>query len=290
MKIKILILGSTGMAGHMLTKYLEENSKYEIINLSHTKKLNNKSIVMDVTNINQFDDLLNKVKPNIIINCIGILNQYADMYKDKAIFLNSYLPHYLHYKYLKSDVKIIHISTDCVFSGKDGQYTENDFKDGNSFYARTKAIGEIDNKKDLTIRTSIIGPDLNYNGIGLFNWFMLTKGNINGYVNAIWSGITTIELSKAINYILSKSNLSGIYHLVSSEPITKYKLLNLFKAIFNKEDVEILKFKNSPKVNKSLINTRTDFNYDIPSYKQMIIDMKYWIINHKNLYNHYMNF
>src|SRR5699024_1115052 len=106
--------------------------------------------------------------------------------------------------------KIIHMSTDCVFSGKIGNYKEDSLRDGETFYDRSKALGELDNQKDLTFRNSIIGPDINENGIGLFNWFMKQEGSINGYSKAIWTGVTTLTLAKAMDSAL-KEDLVGIY-------------------------------------------------------------------------------
>ena len=186
-----------------------------------------------------------------------------------------------------SGTKVIHISTDCVFSGRNGAYDEAAFRDGDSFYARTKAVGELINEKDLTIRTSIIGPDMNRTGIGLFNWYMKSKNQINGYVNQLWTGVTTIELARAVEAAVF-SGPTGLYHLVPSEKISKYDLLLLFTQVFNRKDLSIGRFESSP-VDKSLINTRTDFDYKVPGYTRMIEEMKAWISNHEELYPHYMD-
>lgn len=274
------------MMGHTMTLYMEKNSGLDIYNLSHRRKLNDKSIMMDITDFTKFDKLLNELKPGYIINCIGLLNQNAEIHKDIAILLNSYLPHFLEYKYRNIKTKVIHISTDCIFSGKDGDYQEGSFKDGVSFYARTKALGEIVNKKDITLRTSIIGPDLREEGIGLFNWFMKQKGIINGYTNSIWTGITTLELAKAIEIIINIEDIAGLYHLVPRVSINKYDLLNMLKLKFKKDDLIINKYENEPD-RKNLIDTRKDFSYTIPSYDIMIDEMEEWINDHKDLYSHY---
>ena len=284
-KKKILILGSTGMAGHVITTYFEENGAYEVFNLAHKKRLNEKTYVLDVTDFIEFEEFLKKEDFDIIVNCIGILNQYADANKGKAILLNSYLPHFLENKFRGSLVKIIHLSTDCVFSGKSGSYIETAFRDGDSYYDRTKAIGEIMEGRNLTFRTSIIGPDLNYDGIGLFNWFMKSKGTINGYANSIWTGVTTIELAKAIEKAIEK-DISGLYHLVAEKSINKYELLLLIKKIFSKNDISIDKYQNEP-LDKSLINTRNDFEYNVQDYNKMISEMKAWILAHPSFYTHY---
>ncbi|MCM0647435.1 sugar nucleotide-binding protein [Clostridium swellfunianum] len=283
--LNVLVLGSSGMAGHVITLHLERNDKLNVSNISHRKRINEKTVVMDVTNFNLLSKYLDETNPNFIINCVGVLNQFAEENKANAILLNGYLPHFLEEKYKNSTTKIIHISTDCVFSGKEGNYFEDSFRDGDTFYARSKAIGEIVNEKDLTFRTSIIGPDINESGIGLFNWFMKSTGVINGYANAYWTGVTTIELAKAIEAVIF-SNLTGLYHLVPGNNINKYDLTNLFKNEFNREDVEIQRYENYS-VNKSLINTRKDFNYAVPNYEEMILNMRLWIEYNRHLYPHY---
>jgi len=270
------------MLGHVVTKYFEERS-YDVYNLSHRIKINERTEIMDVTNFSEFDKYLNKLKVDVIVNCIGILNEDAENNPDKAILLNSYLPRFLEKKYMNTKVKIIQISTDCVFSGKTGNYTEDSFRDGDSIYARTKTLGEINNNKDLTIRTSIIGPDINEDGIGLFHWFMNQKGTIYGFKNAYWTGVTTIELAKGIEKLI-KNDVAGLYHFVPNEKISKYNLLNIIAEIFNR-NITIIP-KEDYYVDKSLINTRTDFKYVIPTYREMIEEMKSWIDKNPQLYSY----
>ncbi|KNF09647.1 dTDP-4-dehydrorhamnose reductase [Gottschalkia purinilytica] len=283
---KVLILGSTGMAGHVIYRYFEELGIYELYNLSHSYKLNENTKILDVRKLDVFEKFLDEIKFDIIVNCIGLLNDFAERSPKDAILVNSYLPKFLEEKYLDSNTKIIHLSTDCVFSGKQGSYSENSFKDGNTIYALTKSIGEIDNNKDLTIRTSIIGPDINKNGIGLFNWFMKQSGNIKGYKNVIWTGITTIELAKAIQEFINQ-NITGIYHLIPKEKISKYELLILLKSTFGKSEINIYE-DNQIISDKSLLNTRTDFNYMVHEYTEMLKHMKTWIEANKKNYDHYI--
>ncbi len=273
------------MAGHVITTYLEETGAYEVVNIVRKQKWNQQSSIIDVTDFTTFDTYLNAQYIDIVINCIGVLNQFATTYKDKAILLNSYLPHFLANKYEQTATKIIHLSTDCVFSGKGGSYTETSFRDGDTFYDRTKAIGELWDDRHLTFRTSIIGPDINPQGIGLFNWFMQAEGTIQGYVNAIWTGITTIELAKAIEQAII-ADLSGLYHLVPDQTICKHELLLLFKDIFQRTSIDIIPLQN-PLIDKSLINTRNDFNHQVPDYKTMLYEMKEWIVAHATFYSHY---
>jgi len=280
----IAVLGGTGMAGHVIVKYLEE--KYNVHFMSLSSKNTEKSKSIDVTDLKTLTEWLDKIKPNVIINCIGLLQKESEARPDLAILINSHLPHFLEYKYLNTDTKIIHLSTDCVFSGKKGGYLEDNLPDGDTIYDRTKALGEINNNKDLTFRMSIIGPDCNKLGTGLFNWFMKQTGIIKGYSKAIWNGITTIELASAINKAIEQ-DLKGLYHLVPDESIDKYQLLLLFKEIFNKQEIKIELF-NDFIIDKTLINTRQDFNFKVNPYKTQIINMKYWIDKNKYLYEHYL--
>lgn len=288
MKKKILILGSAGMAGHVITLYLRGlKDQYQVIDVSRSENLIKPSLLVDVVNFDKLEELISSQRTDIIINCIGILNQYAENCPDQAVLLNSYLPHFLEVKTKNILCKVIHISTDCVFSGQKGKYTENELKDGKGFYAQSKALGEIMNDKDLTIRTSIIGPELKNSGIGLFNWFSEQNGTIKGYNQALWSGVTTIELAKAIVTFIEK-DIKGIYHLTNNTSISKYDLLILLKNEFLNSGVTDIIPDESYKIDKSLLNTRTDLNYTIPTYSKMIKEMKIWIENHYDKYPHYI--
>ena len=267
---KILIIGSKGMAGHMIKNYLESRNKYEVYSTFRKKEneiLNEKEFDLDAFNTEKLREMLNTVKPDFVINCIGILNQFAEENPDIAIYVNGYFPHLLDRLSKEYGYKLIHITTDCVFSGKKGNYTENDFRDADSYYGRSKAIGEVDNDRTLTFRTSIIGPDINENGIGLFNWFTKQSGEINGYSNVFWSGVTTLELAKAIEASFEQ-NISGIYHLTNNEKISKYDLLKLFAKYTGKE-IKINKYEDYHS-DKTLIDTRKEFDYTVPSYEEMI--------------------
>jgi dTDP-4-dehydrorhamnose reductase len=282
--MRILVLGSTGMAGHLVTTYLTEKG-YELDNLSGSRTLDKKTIKLDVMKSERFEEFLKSEKYDVIVNCIGILVQKSEERKDLSTYLNSFLPHFLEHFHEETDTKVIHLSTDCVFSGKNAPYKEDSPYDGELFYDRTKAIGEIKNNKDLTFRMSIIGPEINENGVGLFNWFYHQKGEVSGYTRAIWTGVTTLELARGIDAAI-KQNLTGIYHLVPRENISKFDLLNLFKEVFRREGI-IIKPKDMPEIDKTLINTRKDFDFEVSDYRKMVEEMKEWIDSHKTLYKHY---
>lgn len=283
-KIKFLLLGATGMAGHTISLYLQEQW-HDVTAFSKSVFLYCKNINGDAMNRQFITSMLRDGDYDVVINCIGVLNQACDREPSRAVYLNSYLPHLLADTLRDTKTKLIHMSTDCVFSGKSGTYSENSFRDGETFYDRTKALGEVEDDKNLTFRNSIIGPDMKESGIGLFNWFMKQNGTINGYNKAIWTGVTNLELAKAMERA-AVDGLTGLYHLVNNKVISKYELLLLFKKYFKRDCVEILPYENT-KVDKSLVNTRTDFNYEVPDYEIMVADLAEWVDRHKKLYPHY---
>ncbi len=282
--MKVLILGGTGMAGHTITIYFNE-AGHDVTAFSRSKVSYCNNINGDISDFENLKKIINEGQYDAIINAIGILNQDAEDHKSNAVLLNSYLPHFLSDMTKEMKTRVIHMSTDCVFSGKTGGYSETSFRDGETFYDRSKALGELENNKDLTFRNSIIGPDMSERGIGLFNWFMKQEGQINGFTKAIWTGVTTLTLAKAMEQAL-KENLTGLYNLVNNETISKYELLKLFNKYMKDEQIEIVPSDNLS-LDKSLINNRTDFSFKVPSYETMVAEMKEWIDNHQDLYPHY---
>lgn len=281
--MKVLVLGAGGMAGHVVATYLQENG-YSVDTVSARNKLNDQTFLIDVTDTAKLRSFLQDHKYDVVINCIGILVKQSDDRKDLSTYLNSYLPHFLEEFYKNASTKIIHLSTDCVFSGKNAPYDEKSSYDGELFYDRSKALGEIINDKDLTFRMSIIGPDMQKSGIGLFNWFYAQTGEINGYTKAIWTGVTTIELAKAIKTAIEQ-NLTGLYQLVPNKSISKYDLLKLFVKVFDRNDIKVNP-SDGVTLNKTLVNTRTDFNFSVSDYETMLTEMNDWIKNH-DIYPHY---
>jgi dTDP-4-dehydrorhamnose reductase len=285
---KVIILGALGMAGHIMAEYLDSTKKYAIYSIARSKDSKYITKILDVKDFSLLEQYINEIKPDFIINCIGILVSKSNNELTTAIQMNSYLPHFLSELGNKLDFKLIHISTDCVFSGKDGGYKEDSFRDGNDNYARTKALGEVINEKDLTIRTSIIGPELKTNGTGLLDWFLKQNTDISGYSKAYWSGVTTLELAKQTDELLEQ-NIKGLYHLCPENKISKYDLLKEFAKVWNK-DIEIGENPNY-KVDKSLVCTRNDFKYkdSRPTYKKMLLEAKEWMDNNPLNYQHYYN-
>ena len=281
---KILILGTGGLIGHKIYLLLKNNKNFKLFSLSKTVKIDSDTTILDINNFAKFETYIKKIKPDFIVNCVGLLIEDSEKYKLESIFLNAFLPNYLYSFSKKNKCKLIHISTDCVFSGSDKKpYKELDLTDGLSNYAKTKSLGEVNEIDALTIRTSVVGPQLKEGG-ELFHWFMNQSGKINGYKKAFWSGVTTIELSKFVQWAILK-NLNGIYNLTNNKKISKYELLLLFKK-FTKKSIMIIPSSNV-KTDKSFIDTRKEIDYQIPTYNTMIKNMIYDIKFNQKLYPHY---
>ena len=276
--MKLLVLGSEGMLGHVVKLYFQENGH----DVRGTSRSGDEDYTFDVTkNISDIEKFIDDFKPDAVINCIGILNKVAEENKPLAVLVNSYLPHYLDEVSKNKKVKFIHVSTDCVFDGKTGDYTEDSLRTATDFYGRSKGLGEVNNESNLTLRTSIVGPDKNPNGIGLFQWFMNQENETNGFDKVIWTGVTTLQFAKCMEKAIA-NNLTGLRHAVNNKKIDKYSLLSLFKKHFNK-DITINR-KSDYISDKSLIRT-TDFDFDIPSYDQMVKEMAEWVTNHEEIYS-----
>lgn len=285
--MKFLVLGATGMAGHMISIYLSEQG-HEVTSFSRTAFPYGKNIIGDSMDEFLLRSILLQENYDAVVNCIGVLNEACDAAPSKAVYLNSYLPHYLAEILKNAPTKLIHMSTDCVFSGQTAPYSENSMRDGKTFYDRTKALGEVNDNKNLTFRNSIIGPDMKQNGIGLFNWFMKQKSTINGFTGAIWTGVTTLTLAKAIEKAAIE-DLTGLYHLVPYQPISKFDLLTLFNMHFKADEITIVPC-DTVKADKTLLNNRKDFSFAVPSYETMISEMKQWIEAHPDLYPQYFKY
>ena len=283
--MKLLVLGCNGMAGHLISLYFKEKGNDVIGFARSDSSLLDKTIIGDASDMLLVKRTIEDGQYDAVINCIGLLNQFAENNKAMAVLLNGYLPHYLVEITKNTKTRIIHVSTDCVFAGNDGPYYEDSFPNGTSFYDRSKAIGEIDNDKDLTFRNSIIGPDIKESGIGLFNWFMKQEGPIDGFTGAIWTGVTTLTLAKAMEAAL-KENLTGLYNLVNNHSISKFDLCSLFNRYFRNGEVEINP-DDKLRLDKSLRRKRNDFTFVVPSYEQQIKEMRKWVDSHKDLYPHY---
>lgn len=269
----------------MICLYLKEQG-HEVMGLARSESRFVETFVADACDFSQVERVVRMGEFDAVINCVGLLNQFAENDRPAAVLVNSYLPHFLAGITRDLPTRIIHMSTDCVFSGKQGQYTEDAQPDGATFYDRSKALGELNDEKNLTLRNSIVGPDIKESGIGLLNWFMKQKGPVSGYTGAIWTGQTTLQLAKTMEAAV-KCGASGLYHMVPDCSINKYELLGLFNRHIRKESIQV---DPQPGVvaDKSLVRTRFEgFPYEIPGYEEMVRQLGDWMRAHKELYPHY---
>ena len=282
---KVLVLGNKGMLGHVLYETFQANDnfkKYDVIGINRSvDNTDSNSYTLDVLKLDELEHFIKNKQPNYIVNCIGSLVEASINRPSLAIQTNSLLPHFLNEISEKYNFKLIHISTDCVFDGSKGRYKESDKKTETNYYGLTKNLGEINNDRNLTIRTSIIGPEIKLKTTGLFDWVISQKCNtIHGYSRAIWSGLTTIELAKFIILSLDKE-ITGIVHATNSLGISKYDLVKLINKTFDL-NIDVLENKDY-EIDKTLLNTKIN-NYNFPSYIKMIEEMKDWIDNNNNMY------
>lgn len=280
--MRILVLGAYGMLGHKL--FLELRREHDVFGTC-------RNLIRDTPLIHHFPEnamiegvLANELvtveeaisisDPKVIINCIGIVKQLREA-KDPlvSIRVNSLFPHELSKICARSDRRLIHFSTDCVFSGKVGNYSENDIPDPVDLYGRSKLLGEMDDEMNLTIRSSIIGPELQGNK-GLLEWFVSNNGGqVNGFTQSIFSGLTTLEMSRAVGMIVEKfKDITGVWHL-SAEPISKYDLLSLINERMKLNITLVPDSKD--KIDRSLDSSqfREYTGYTPPDWPNMIDNM-----------------
>ncbi len=286
---KILIFGATGMLGHTLFSWLSDRRAREVYatvrNLDGLSKWFSPDLLsrlkpgVDADNFESIRNVLRDLNPNVIINCIGIIKQLPEAQDPVAtIALNALFPHKLARACKEVGARMIHISTDCVFSGKKGNYTENDFTDAEDLYGRTKYLGEVDYPHCITLRTSIIGHELK-GKLGLVDWFLSQKGKVCGFTRAIYTGFPTVEMARIIaDYVMTNEKLHGLYH-VSSDPITKYDLLRLVAERYGKK-IEIDRYDDF-QCDRSLDSTRFRgiTGYNPPSWPELV-DKMYLDLSH----------
>ena len=239
--MNILVIGGNGMLGHKLVQCLGERfcvyttmrskiSKYESLNIFNKNRTFEDVAIED---FGKFEEIINKIKPDVVINAAGIIKQLP-VSKDiiQTLSVNSIFPHKLAELAAKHNFRLILISTDCVFSGDKGNYIEEDIPDAFDLYGKSKNLGEVLQENCLTIRTSIIGREIG-TGHSLVEWFFKRRGQtVKGYTNAVFSGFPTIVFADIIsNLIVEHPKLEGLYH-ISSEPINKFDLLTLIKKAF----------------------------------------------------------
>ncbi|KTD11583.1 dTDP-4-dehydrorhamnose reductase [Legionella gratiana] len=243
--MKVLVLGITGMLGSAVFHTFNQQNDFEVwgtlrsrASLKYIPSSFHPYLIsdVDVLNLDTLCKVFAQIRPHVVINCIGLIKQLSSA-KDplSALPINAMLPHQLARLCQLAGSRLIHVSTDCVFSGKKGFYTENDPSDAEDLYGKSKFIGEItDNSHAITLRTSIIGHEFN-SKTALVEWFLSQQVSVKGYVNAIFSGLPTFELARVMrDYVIPKPELWGLYH-VAATPINKYELLSLIAEIYKKK-------------------------------------------------------
>jgi len=284
MRHRVLILGVTGMLGHKLWQMCRSHFdtfgtiRTPFTSIAFYKDLYEQNKIfagIDLVEVSSLEALIANLRPSVILNAVGIVKQLKES-KDPilSIKINALLPHELARIGAKYGCRIIHFSTDCVFDGKKGNYTEDDIPNATDLYGRTKALGEITGEHVLTIRSSIIGREVKRT-TGLLEWFLSQRGkkSVFGYRKAIFSGLTTIQMAKVvIDIILNHPDLNGLYH-ISSQKISKYDLLKLIKDAFE-IDIEIEPYDDFV-CNRSLNGIRFVLatGFKCPSWPEMIAEL-----------------
>jgi len=294
--MKILILGGNGMIGHKIFQVLKSHFNDTWVTLrsnkSHYEKfdffdLNKILFNTDLTNFENLTNHLDNLNPDIIINAAGItIRRGVNNELSTTIILNSVLPHFLEeWCNASKGKRIIHLSTDCVFSGESGNYSESSFTDSKDMYGRTKALGELNGPNSLTLRSSMIGREID-NNTELLEWFLKNNNKeINGYSNALYSGITTLQMALFIkDIILSFPTLTGIFN-IASNPISKYDLLILLNKHFNNKSKILMEESYVSKKNLNAQKFYSKTNFHIPDWEDMINDLKQDSDNNYKYYN-----
>lgn len=270
--MKILVVGSNGMAGHVIAEYLKRQG-YTVL----TAARSNADYQLDIEHTKSTSDFFNRIKDDFdfIINCIGLLVKDSIDRPDRAALVNSWFPHCVEHAISNSHTKLIHLSTDCVFDGKSGNYKEDDIHTEMNSYGSSKSLGEVNNDKDITFRMSIIGPEIKSNGTGLLSWVLNNPNQeLPGWDNAYWNGITTLQLAKCIEKYIQDPTVTGIYHVVNNDlKISKYDLLCKINEIYNLRKT-IVRTQGPKPVNKILIDTRNEIDFNIPSYDVQLTEIK----------------
>ena len=279
---RILVLGASGMLGNTLLRDLIEagfdawgtirsgSSAARFPDLVRTRL----SCGVDAGNIDSLMRAFDEVRPDAVINCVGLIKQLAEAGDPlSAIPINAILPHRLAKLCSVLGARLIHISTDCVFNGEAGGYVESDVPNATDVYGRSKLLGEVDYPNAITLRTSIIGHELN-SAHGLVNWFLAQQGSVPGFTGAVFSGLPTVELSRVIReFVIPRPDLSGLYH-VSTSPISKFHLLRLIADVYGKA-VDVIPDGHLV-IDRSLDSThfRSATGYRPPAWRELIEAMR----------------
>lgn len=282
--MRILVLGASGMLGSAMFRTFGSAKGFDVWGTARSTSalkffdagLREKMLVgVDVEKVDALLHLFSQVRPDVVVNCVGLVKQLSNASAVlDAVPLNSVLPHRLASLCSVAGARLVHISTDCVFSGKKGEkYGEGDTPDAYDVYGRSKLLGEVDYVNAITLRTSIIGHELDGNR-SLIDWFLSQEGSVRGYAKAIFSGLPTVELANVVkDYVINRPELHGVYH-VSVDPINKYELLKLVADVYKKR-IEVHRFDDFV-IDRSLDSSRFQVatGYTPPKWPELIQKMR----------------
>ena len=289
--MKVIVIGATGMLGYSIFSNLSESTDLDVYGtvrsvqdldkfFASTDKL---VVGVDVRNFETLESALVEIKPDVVINCIGLIKQH-DVSKQhvEAIEINALLPHKLAKLCDSIQARLVHFSTDCVFDGKTGDYVESDLPTATDLYGKSKCLGEVDYDRHVTLRTSIIGHELK-SSVSLIDWFLSQEGSVKGFSKAVFSGLPTAYVAKILkDYVLPNKFLSGLYHL-SVYPIDKHSLISKVAEVYGKQ-IEIEKFDDfviDRSLNSAKFQTATGFVP--PSWDELVNFMH---SDYSKRYNH----
>lgn len=295
---KVLVLGSTGMLGHVMTRVLR-NEGLEVVGASrrgNRPESKGPEIQFDVKSFQKIEEFISKEKITYVINCVGMIKQVIDENSTtsrlNAAEINTDFPIYLNSLAHAFDFRLIQIGTDCVFSGETGSYSETSNHSPVDLYGRTKSLGEAVGSNSLILRTSIIGPEINSVN-SLLEWFLSTPKNsrVNGYLNHIWNGLTTLHFSKLVYGIISADDFTGgLFHIVPQDRCSKYELLGIIRESFSRNDIGIDPVNSHESIDRTLITDHHDFNRliwkncgynEAPTISVMVKELSEWILRER---------
>lgn len=280
--MKILVLGASGMLGNAILRVMSAQEAWSVFGTVRgadpaLHAAAPRAVLIPDVHADQPDSLLAafaQARPDVVINCVGLVKQLSNAEDPLvAVPINTLLPHRLARMCQVAGARLVHISTDCVFSGKQGNYTEFDLADAQDVYGRSKLLGEVDYPHAVTLRTSIIGHELR-SAHGLIDWFLSQQAGVKGYTEAVFSGLPTCELARVVrDFVIPHASLRGVYQ-VAAEPISKHDLLQ----IVNREYGKNLQIEpdNQVKINRSLDASRfrEATGYVAPAWPDLIAQMR----------------
>lgn len=284
--VNVLILGNNGMLGNAVEKILRADKN---LNISTTSRMGREATYAFDALSDEFPNIVKNVKPDFIINCIGTIKprikEESAKSIEEAIRINSIFPHTIQRSIQNSSMKVIQIATDCVYSGSKGKYLESDQHDATDVYGKTKSLGEVSAENFLHIRASIVGPELG-RSTSLLEWFLNQPegAKLNGFANHMWNGVSTYQFAKiAAGVISSDSFIGGKVHLIPQNSVSKYELLNLFRKIYSRNDIEIAEMYPQNILDRTLGSENilmsnqlwNQAGYEVPpTIEAMLVEMK----------------